>query len=611
MASTSIEIQLKTLPTDPGVYQFFDANEKILYIGKAKNLKKRVRSYFNKNHEQAKTSVLVQKIAEIKHIVVATETDALLLENNLIKKYQPRYNVLLKDDKSYPWICVKKERFPRVFSTRRVFKDGSEYFGPYSSVKVVNTIINLIKALYPIRIENYNFSQKKINDSASEIFLKTHSHKGYFLVLGFSEKPKVMTRDFISELDYQKNIISVKQILNGKLGNIKKALKKEMYKCSELNQFEQAQSFKEKIEILENYQSRSTIVNPKISDVEVYSIISDESYAYVNFLQVSHGAIIRAHTLELKKKLAETDADLLVLAITELRQRFQLQSKEIYLPFPIALGLDLKLTIPKVGDKKQLLDLSLRNAKYQRLEKLKQVKITDPDRHVKRIMAQMKSDLRLLEAPTHIECFDNSNIQGSHPVAACVVFRNAKPSKKEYRHFNIKTVEGPDDFASMTEVVYRRYKRMLDENQPLPQLIVIDGGKGQLSAALKSLDALDLRSKIAIVGIAKRLEELFYPDDPIPLYLDKKSETLKIIQQLRNEAHRFGIEHHRNKRSKSALQSELESISGIGDKTRVQLLKVFKSPQRVSFAKLDELEQIIGLSKAQKIYNYYNSKNEI
>tara|TARA_B100000989_G_scaffold195968_1_gene147981 strand:+ start:292 stop:2127 length:1836 start_codon:yes stop_codon:yes gene_type:complete len=611
MASTSIKIQLKTLPTDPGVYQFFDANEKILYIGKAKNLKKRVRSYFNKNHEQAKTSVLVQKIAEIKHIVVATETDALLLENNLIKKYQPRYNVLLKDDKSYPWICVKKERFPRVFSTRRVFKDGSEYFGPYSSVKVVNTIINLIKALYPIRIENYNFSQKKINDSASEIFLKTHSHKGYFLVLGFSEKPKVMTRDFISELDYQKNIISVKQILNGKLGNIKKALKKEMYKCSELNQFEQAQSFKEKIEILENYQSRSTIVNPKISDVEVYSIISDESYAYVNFLQVSHGAIIRAHTLELKKKLAETDADLLVLAITELRQRFQLQSKEIYLPFPIALGLDLKLTIPKVGDKKQLLDLSLRNAKYQRLEKLKQVKITDPDRHVKRIMAQMKSDLRLLEAPTHIECFDNSNIQGSHPVAACVVFRNAKPSKKEYRHFNIKTVEGPDDFASMTEVVYRRYKRMLDENQPLPQLIVIDGGKGQLSAALKSLDALDLRSKIAIVGIAKRLEELFYPDDPIPLYLDKKSETLKIIQQLRNEAHRFGIEHHRNKRSKSALQSELESISGIGDKTRVQLLKVFKSPQRVSFAKLDELEQIIGLSKAQKIYNYYNSKNEI
>ena len=351
-------------------------------------------------------------------------------------------------------------------------------------------------------------------------------------------------------------------------------------------------------------------MNPKITDVEVYSIVSDESYAYVNFLQVSHGAIIRAHTMELKKKLDETDAELLTLAIMEMRQRFQLQSKAVYLPFKVELGSNLKCTVPKVGDKKQLIDLSLRNAKYQRLEKLKQVKITDPDRHVKRIMAQMKSDLRLKDAPTHIECFDNSNIQGTHPVAACVVFRNAKPSKKEYRHFNIKTVKGPDDFASMTEVVYRRYKRLSEEKKPLPQLVIIDGGKGQLSAALKSLDALGLRSKIAIIGIAKRLEELFYPNDPIPLYLDKKSETLKIIQQLRNEAHRFGIDHHRNRRTKSALNSELESIPGIGDKTRVELLKVFKSPQRVSFAKLDELEQIIGCSKAQKVYNYYHSKNE-
>jgi excinuclease ABC subunit C len=377
-----------------------------------------------------------------------------------------------------------------------------------------------------------------------------------------------------------------------------------------LNQFEEAQSFKEKLTILEHYQARSTIVNPKISEVEVYSIVSDESYAYVNFLQVSHGAIIRAHTMELKKKLDETDAELLTLAIMEMRQRFQLQSKVLYLPFKLELGSNLKCTVPKVGDKKRLIDLSLRNAKYQRLEKLKQVKITDPDRHVKRIMAQMKSDLRLKDAPTHIECFDNSNIQGTHPVAACVVFRNAKPSKKEYRHFNIKTVKGPDDFASMTEVVYRRYKRLLEEKKPLPQLVIIDGGKGQLSAALKSLDTLGLRSKIAIIGIAKRLEELFYPNDPIPLYLDKKSETLKIIQQLRNEAHRFGIDHHRNKRSKSALHSELESIPGIGDKTRVELLKAFKSPQRISFAKLDELEQIIGHSKAQKIYNYYHSKNE-
>ena len=605
MSSPTIEVQLQTLPNTPGVYQFYDASGVVIYVGKAKNLKKRIRSYFNKVHDYGKTNVLVKKIIEIKHIVVETETDALLLENNLIKKYQPRYNVLLKDDKSYPWICIKNERFPRLFQTRKVIKDGSEYFGPYSSVKVVNTIINLIKSLYPIRIESYNFSQNKINNSETEIFLKTHSHQGYFLVLGFAAHPKVLTRDFISEKDYKANMLFIRQILNGKLGNIKKTLRDEMFKFSELNQFEEAQSFKEKIIILENYQSRSTIVNPKISDVEVYSIISDESYAYVNFLQVSHGAIIRAHTMELKKKLDESDSELLTLAVTELRQRFDLQSKEIYVPFDMELP--LKLTIPKVGDKKQLLDLSLRNAKYQRLEKLKQVKITDPDRHVKRIISQMKADLRLSDAPTHIECFDNSNIQGTHPVAACVVFRNAKPSKKEYRHFNIKTVKGPDDFASMTEVVYRRYKRLLEEKKPLPQLVIIDGGKGQLSAALKSIDALGLRSKIAIIGIAKRLEELFYPDDPIPLYLDKKSETLKIIQQLRNEAHRFGIEHHRNKRSKTALNSELESIVGIGEKTILELLKSFKSAQRVSFATLDELEQVVGVSKALILYNYYKN----
>ena len=605
MSSPTIEVQLQTLPNTPGVYQFYDASGVVIYVGKAKNLKKRIRSYFNKVHDYGKTNVLVKKIIEIKHIVVETETDALLLENNLIKKYQPRYNVLLKDDKSYPWICIKNERFPRLFQTRKVIKDGSEYFGPYSSVKVVNTIINLIKSLYPIRIESYNFSQNKINNSETEIFLKTHSHQGYFLVLGFAAHPKVLTRDFISEKDYKANMLFIRQILNGKLGNIKKTLRDEMFKFSKLNQFEEAQSFKEKITILENYQSRSTIVNPKISDVEVYSIISDESYAYVNFLQVSHGAIIRAHTMELKKKLDESDSELLTLAVTELRQRFDLQSKEIYVPFDMELP--LKLTIPKVGDKKQLLDLSLRNAKYQRLEKLKQVKITDPDRHVKRIIAQMKADLRLSDAPTHIECFDNSNIQGTHPVAACVVFRNAKPSKKEYRHFNIKTVKGPDDFASMTEVVYRRYKRLLEEKKPLPQLVIIDGGKGQLSAALKSIDALGLRSKIAIIGIAKRLEELFYPDDPIPLYLDKKSETLKIIQQLRNEAHRFGIEHHRNKRSKTALNSELESIVGIGEKTILELLKSFKSAQRVSFATLDELEQVVGVSKALILYNYYKN----
>jgi excinuclease ABC subunit C len=597
MTGSKIEIQLQTLPDTAGVYQFFDAKDTILYIGKAKNLKKRVRSYFNKEHEYGKTNVLVKKIRAIKHIVVASETDALLLENNLIKKYQPRYNVLLKDDKSYPWICIKKERFPRVFSTRRVIKDGSEYFGPYTSIKTVYTLLDLIKGLFSLRTCNYDLAEDKIENQKYKVCLEFH--------LG-NCKGACEGKEF--EADYLQNLASVREILKGNFKNSLSVFKNQMKTLSADLRFEEAQVLKEKISILENYQSKSTIVNPKISDVEVYSIVSDERYAYVNFLQVSHGAIIRAHTMELKKKLDEPDPELLSLAITEIRYRFKLQSDEIYVPFKVDLSTNLKVTIPKLGDKKHLLDLSLRNAKYQRLEQLKQIKITDPDRHTKRIMNQMKSDLRLDKAPTHIECFDNSNIQGTHPVAACVVFKNGKPSKKEYRHFNIKTVEGPDDFASMTEVVYRRYKRLLDEGQPLPQLIIIDGGKGQLSAALKSLDELGLREKIAIIGIAKRLEELFYPNDPIPLYLDKKSETLKIIQQLRNEAHRFGIEHHRNRRSKSALKSELESIPGIGDKTRIQLLQAFKSAQRVSFAKLDELEHIVGKSKAQKIYNFYNNK---
>ena len=600
MSSSRLEIQLKTLPSTPGVYQFFDTKGTVIYVGKAKNLKHRVRSYFNKVHDYGKTNVLVKKIHDIKHIVVDTETDALLLENNLIKKYQPRYNVLLKDDKSYPWICIKKERFPRVFQTRRVIKDGSEYFGPYTSIKTVSALLDLIKGLFPIRTCNYDLSEEKIKNQKYKVCLEYHLGN----CRGACEAKE-------TEQIYLKNIDAIRDILKGNFKNSLSLFKSQMQDLAANLQFEDAQVLKEKITILENYQSKSTIVNPKISDVEVYSIVSDESYAYVNFLQLSYGAIIRAHTMEIKKKLQESDVELLELAITELRQRFQLLSKEIYVPFQVELGEGVKITIPKVGDKKQLLDLSLRNAKYYRLEQLKQVKITDPDRHVKRVMAQMKSDLRLAELPTHIECFDNSNIQGTNPVAACVVFKNGKPSKKDYRHFNIKTVEGPDDFASMTEVVYRRYKRLLDEKQDLPQLIVIDGGKGQLSAALKSLDELNLRGKIAIVGIAKRLEELFYPNDPIPLYLDKKSETLKIIQQLRNEAHRFGIEHHRNRRSKSALHSELESIPGIGEKTRVQLLKAFKSAQRVSFAKLDELEQIVGVSKAQKIYKFYHKENEI
>lgn len=597
MDTPDLDIQLKTLPSQPGVYQYYDKEGAIIYIGKAKNLKKRVSSYFTKTHDNGKTRVLVKKIASIKHIVVETETDALLLENNLIKKHMPRYNVMLKDDKTYPWICIKKERFPRVFSTRRVFKDGSAYFGPYTSMKTVSTLLDLIKGLYHLRTCNYHLSQEKIEAGKFKVCLEYH--------LG---NCKGACDGLETEQEYHDNIKAIKDILKGNFKDSLSQFKMQMKQFAEDMQFEEAQKIKEKVEILENYQARSTIVNPKISNVDVFSIMSDESYGYVNFLQLSYGSIIRSHTLEVKKKLDETDLKLLELAIIEIRQRFNSNSKEIYVPFKVDLGPDVKVTVPKLGDKKHILDLSLRNAKYYRMERFKQDKIVDPDRHANRIMAQMKADLRLSGEPRHIECFDNSNIQGTHPVAACVVFKNGKPSKKEYRHFNIKTVVGPDDFASMEEVVYRRYKRLVEEQQPLPQLIIIDGGKGQLSSALKSLDVLNLRSKIAIIGIAKRLEELFYPDDPIPLYLDKKSETLKIIQQLRNEAHRFGIEHHRNKRSKSALNTELETISGIGDKTVVALLKHFKSVKRVANAKIDELEDVVGLLRAEKIYNYYHNK---
>ncbi|WP_027137875.1 excinuclease ABC subunit UvrC [Gaetbulibacter saemankumensis] len=597
MDKPTLEIQLKTLPNQPGVYQYYDASGTIIYVGKAKNLKKRVSSYFTKTHEQGKTRVLVKKIADIKHIVVDSETDALLLENNLIKKYQPRYNVLLKDDKSYPWICIKKERFPRVFSTRRVIKDGSDYFGPYTSVKTVHTLLDLIKGLYSLRTCNYDLSEDKVNSGKYKVCLEYH--------LGNCKGP---CEGYETEEEYQTNIQDIKEILKGNFKDSLSQFRNQMKQLAVEMRFEEAQKVKEKIEILENYQAKSTIVNPKISNVDVFSIVSDESYGYINFLQISYGSIIRSHTLEIKKKLDETDLELLELAITEIRQRFHSKSREIYVPFKVDIGEDIKVTVPQLGDKKHILDLSVRNAKYYRMERFKQIKITDPDRHANRIMAQMKVDLRLHEEPRHIECFDNSNIQGTNPVAACVVFKNGKPSKKDYRHFNIKTVEGPDDFASMEEVVYRRYKRLLEENQPLPQLIIIDGGKGQLSSALKSLDALNLRGKIAIIGIAKRLEELFYPNDPIPLYLDKKSETLKVIQFLRNEAHRFGIEHHRNKRSKNAINTELETIPGIGEKTIVELLKKFKSAKRVANAKLDELEDVVGASRASKIYNYYHEK---
>jgi excinuclease ABC subunit C len=594
MTVLPIKIQLKTIPNKPGVYQYYDKEGKLLYVGKAKNLKKRVSSYFTKQHDIGKTRVLVKKIVSIKHIVVETETDALLLENNLIKKYQPRYNIMLKDDKTYPWICIKKERFPRVFSTRKMIKDGSEYFGPYTNVKTVYTLLELINGLFPLRNCNYDLADKNIKSGKYKVCLEYHLDN----CLGTCEGKQ-------TEENYNKNIAAIRNILKGNFKDSLVAFKNQMEDFATNLYFEDAQKIKDKIATLMNYQSKSMIVNSKINNVDVFSIVTDEAYGYVNYLQLSYGSIIRSHTLEIKKKLEETDEQILQISVIELRQRFQSQCKEIYVPFKISVGENLKIYVPKLGDKKRILDLSLRNAKYYRMERFKQTKITDPNRHENRIMSQMKKDLRLSEEPRHIECFDNSNIQGTNPVAACVVFKNGKPSKKDYRKFNIKTVEGPDDFASMEEVVYRRYKRLLDEKQPLPQLIIIDGGKGQLSSSLKSLDKLELRGKIAIIGIAKRLEELFYPEDPIPLYLDKKSETLKIIQQLRNEAHRFGITFHRNKRSKEALNTTLLDIEGIGEKTIIELLKIFKSLKRLQTASFDDLSRAVGPSKAQKIINHF------
>ncbi len=594
MQLPSLALQIQTLPDSPGVYQYYDKEGKILYVGKAKNLKKRVASYFNKVHDIGRTNVLVKKIFTIKHIVVSTESDALLLENNLIKTLQPRYNVLLKDDKSYPWICIKNEPFSRVFSTRRMIKDGSEYFGPYTSFKIVYTLLDMIKEIYPLRTCNYDLTKQNIDSGKYKVCLEYH--------IGNCKGPC----EGLEPLEtYQKEIDAIREILKGNFKQSIRDFKAQMQQYAADLEFEKAQRIKVKIDVLENYQSRSQVANPRIKNLDVFSIVSDQDSAFVNFIQISHGSIIRSHTLELKKRLDETDKELLELAIIEIRERFGLLTREILVPFEVEVGEGIKATIPQLGDKKEVLDLSIRNAKYVRIEKLKQLQIVDPDRHTNRVMAQMKADLRLSEEPRHIECFDNSNIQGTNPVAACVVFKDGKPSKKDYRHFNIKTVEGPDDFASMEEVVYRRYKRLLEEEQPLPQLIIIDGGKGQLSSALKSLEQLNLRGKIAIIGIAKRLEELFYPDDPIPLYLDKKSETLKIIQQLRNEAHRFGITHHRNKRSKGALVSSLESIPGIGEKTMQTLISHFKSMKRVKLTEEKDIAAVIGLSKAKKITDFY------
>ncbi|MCC9042303.1 excinuclease ABC subunit UvrC [Myroides sp. M-43] len=592
--SPSLALQIQTLPDQPGVYQYYDKDDKILYVGKAKNLKKRVSSYFNKIHDNAKTNVLVKKIVTIKHIVVPTETDALLLENNLIKQLQPRYNVLLKDDKSYPWICIKKEPFPRVFTTRRMVKDGSEYFGPYTSIKTVHTLIDLIKELYPLRTCSLDLTTSNIRSGKYKVCLEYH--------IGNCGGP---CEERESDVQYDNKIRAIRDILKGNFKDSLKEFKDYMMELASNMEFEEAQKVKDKIDLLENYQSKSTIVSSKISNVDVFSIISDEGVAYVNFLQVSYGAIIRSHTMELKKKLDETDEELLELAITELRERFHLNSKEIITPFEVEVQEGIHVTVPKLGDKKKLLDLSERNAKYYRIDQLKQIKIVDPERHVNRIMTQMKKDLRMHVEPRHIECFDNSNIQGTNPVAACVVFKDGKPSKKDYRHFNVKTVEGPNDYDSMEEIVHRRYKRVLEEGLPLPDLIVIDGGKGQLGVALKCLDQLGIRGKVSIISLAERLEEIFYPGDSIPLYLDKRSETMKVIINLRDEAHRFGLTFHRNQRSKNAITSELDNITGVGEKTKTTLMNHFKSTKRIKEASQEDLEKVIGKSKGKLVFDFF------
>ena len=591
--SEHIQEQLQNIPQDAGVYQYFDEEGKLLYVGKAKNLKKRVSSYFAKKHEHTKTRVLVRKIFEIQTIVVASEMDALLLENSLIKKHQPRYNVMLKDDKTYPWICIKNEPFPRVFSTRKLVKDGSDYFGPYTSMRLVKTLLEFAKQLYPLRTCNYSLTKENIQKEKFKVCLEYH--------IGNCKAPCVNLQ---TEEDYQAGIQHIRKVLQGDIHSVIKHLQGLMQKFAKEMAFEQAQMIKEKIELLEHYQAKSTIVNPKINDVDVFSIVSDEQHAYVNFIKVASGAIIQSYTLELKKKLAENDEQLLIMAITELRQRFQSTSKECYTSIPISnVWENLKISVPKIGDKRKLVELSYRNARLLLMERLRRSEDTKNRKHSARLIDQMQVDLHLKVKPTHIECFDNSNIQGSNPVAACIVFKNGRPSKKEYRHFNIKTVNGPDDFASMEEVVYRRYRRLVLERKDLPQLIIIDGGKGQLSSAVKSLERLELIGKIAIIGIAKKLEEIYFPGDSVPLYLDKRSETLKVIQQARNEAHRFGIKHHRNQRNKDALNTSLDNIPGIGPKTIQKLISHFGSVKRVMEADEKDLINLVGKEKTKLLRN--------
>jgi excinuclease ABC, C subunit len=594
---SELELQLKTLPSEPGVYRYYDKKGEILYVGKAKNLKNRVLSYFNKSQIGYKTRMMVSKIVRLETTVVNSEYDALLLENNLIKEYQPFYNILLKDDKSYPWICIKKEPFPRIFLTRNVIKDGSEYYGPYAKVKQAKTLIEVIKNIYKLRTCSLNLAPEKIKEGKYKVCLEYHIKNCSGPCEGLE-----------SEEEYAQKLNAIRGIIKGEFKVAREYLEAEMYSYAAKLEFENAQQSKEKLQILENYQTHTTIVSSNINDVDVFGIISDEVAAYVNYFKIKNGSIIQSYTTEIKKMLDETDEEILEEALIEIRNKFNSTSMEIFLPFHLNIEIPhVKLIVPKLGDKKRIVELSEKNAMEYRVEKLKQVQIVDPERHTNRIMAEMKKLLRLPEEPRHIEGFDNSNIQGTNPVSACVVFKDGKPSKADYRIFHVKTVEGPNDFATMEEVIYRRYSRLLDEGEPLPQLILIDGGKGQLSSAVKSLKLLGLYGKISIIGIAKRLEEIFFPEDPVPLYLDKKSETLKVLQRVRDESHRFGVKHHRTRRKNSTIKSELEEIPGVGEKTIQQLLSKLKSVKRIKEASLETLEEILGKSKAKAVWEHFNS----
>jgi excinuclease ABC subunit C len=598
MAATSdkVKLILDTLPDSPGVYQFYNADQQLLYIGKAKSLKRRVSSYFNKVHDIARTAIMVRQVADIRTILVETEYDALLLENNLIKKHQPKYNVNLKDDKTYPWIVIRNEDFPRVYYTRRHVKDGSVYFGPYASVTMISTLLELIRQLYKLRTCSLLLTDENIKKKKFRVCLEFH--------IGNCKGP---CEDLQSKEDYDRSIAEIKDILKGNINSVIRHLEEKMKEHAARFEFEEAQVYKEKIDLLEKYKGKSVIVNSTIHNVDVFGYVEDKNNAFVNFMKVMNGSVIQSHTLEIKKKLEESPEELMGLAVAELRQRYNSDAKEIllsYIPEEEIPG--VTFIVPKIGDKKKLLEFSEKNARYFMKDKLEQADKLNPEHRIERLMAQMQTDLRLPVKPYHIECFDNSNFQGDYAVAAMSVFKNGRPSKNDYRHFNIKTVEGPNDFASMEEVIHRRYKRLLEEEQPLPQLIVIDGGKGQLSAALTSLEKLGLRGKISIIGIAKKLEEIYYPGDSLPMYLDKKSETLRIIQQLRDEVHRFGITHHRNKRSKGVIKTELSDIKGIGDSTADTLLRHFRSVKRIRESTLDELVSLIGTAKGKIVFNYFH-----